>query len=178
MPLRQRQDTIASTPCGSSSMQKEGQHLPQHHRLHYVGSLSNTHCSWSGMSLTASAPNALSPFLPTLIEALERQEHLHFSEECRSQLLSMSAAGRHGLSTTCAGTLLKQQIPIRTFKEWNETQLGLTFSGRGAHCDADREGGYPYTRTLNDRVFPAFHNDTYLSYLPPFLLLFNMLGRL
>ena len=117
---------------------------------------SNTHRSWSGMSLTASAPNALSPFLPTLIEALERQEHLHFSDECRSQLLSMSAArGSAGLSTTCAGTLLKQQIPIRTFKEWNETQLGLTFERNGrAHCDADREGGYPYTRTLNDIVFP------------------------
>ena len=57
---------------------------------------SNTHCSWSGMPLTASAPNALSPFLPTLIEALERQEHLHFSDECRSQLLSMSAATADG----------------------------------------------------------------------------------
>jgi hypothetical protein len=34
----------------------------------------------------------LMPFLPTLIEALERHEHLHISEECRSQLLSMSAA--------------------------------------------------------------------------------------
>jgi hypothetical protein len=45
---------------------------------------------------------------------------------------SQRQAGQHGLSTTCAGTLLKQQIPIRTFKEWNETQLGLTFSGTGA----------------------------------------------
>ncbi len=34
----------------------------------------------------------LIPFLPTLIEALERNEHLHISEECRRQLLSMSAA--------------------------------------------------------------------------------------
>ena len=34
----------------------------------------------------------LMPFLPTLIEALVRHEHLHISEECRSQLLSMSAA--------------------------------------------------------------------------------------
>jgi hypothetical protein len=33
----------------------------------------------------------LIPFLPTLIEALERHEHLHLTEECRSQLLSMSA---------------------------------------------------------------------------------------
>ncbi len=34
----------------------------------------------------------LMPFLPTLVEALERHEHLHLTEECRSQLLSMSAA--------------------------------------------------------------------------------------
>jgi hypothetical protein len=34
----------------------------------------------------------LMPFLPTFIEALERHEHLHLTEERRSQLLSMSAA--------------------------------------------------------------------------------------
>src|SRR5205814_7413047 len=34
----------------------------------------------------------LMPFLPTFIEALERHEHLHLTEECRRQLLSMSAA--------------------------------------------------------------------------------------
>ena len=66
----------------------------------------------------------LIPFLPTIVEALERHEHLQITEECRRQLLSMSAAtadrllrsqrqlGPRGLSTTRAGTLLKQQIPI------------------------------------------------------------------
>ena len=34
----------------------------------------------------------LIPFLPTLLEALERHEHLQISEECRSQLLAMSAS--------------------------------------------------------------------------------------
>jgi hypothetical protein len=34
----------------------------------------------------------LIPFLPTLIDSLERHEHLHLTEECRSQLLAMSAA--------------------------------------------------------------------------------------
>ena len=80
----------------------------------------------------------LMPFLPTFLEALERHEHLHISEECRKQLLSMSAAtadrllssqrkrGQHGLSTTRAGTLLKQQIPIRTFQEWKETRPGFS----------------------------------------------------
>ena len=69
----------------------------------------------------------LIPFLPTFIDALERHEHFQITEECRSQLLTMSAAtadrllrsqctlGLCGLFTTQAGTLLKQQIPIRTF---------------------------------------------------------------
>jgi hypothetical protein len=94
----------------------------------------------------------LIPFLPPLIEALE----------CRSQLLSMSAAtadrllssqrkqSQHGLSTTRAGTLLKQQIPIRTFEEWKETRPGFLEADLVAHCGADIEGGYLYTLTLTD----------------------------
>jgi hypothetical protein len=104
----------------------------------------------------------LMPFLPTLIEALERHEHLHISEECRKQLLAMSAAtadrllsserkrGQHGLSTTRAGTLLKQQIPIRTFEEWNEARPGFLEADLVAHCGTDIEGGYLYTLTLTD----------------------------
>jgi hypothetical protein len=79
----------------------------------------------------------LIPFLPTLVGALEGHEHIHLTEECRSLLLSMSAAtadrllrsqrklAKRGLSTTRAGTLLKQQIPVRTFAEWRETRPGF-----------------------------------------------------
>jgi hypothetical protein len=104
----------------------------------------------------------LIPFLPTMVEALERHEHLHMSEECRRQLLSMSAAtadrllrsqrtrGQRGLSKTRAGTLLKQQIPIRTFEEWSDTRPGFVEADLVAHCSADIEGGYLYTLTLTD----------------------------
>jgi hypothetical protein len=104
----------------------------------------------------------LIPFLPTFIEAMERHEHFHLTEECRRQLLSMSAAkadrllrsqrkrGQHGLSTTRAGTLLKQQIPIRTFEEWKETRPGFLEADLVAHCGTDIEGGYLYTLTLTD----------------------------
>jgi hypothetical protein len=104
----------------------------------------------------------LMPFLSTLLEVLERHEHLHISDECRKQLLSMSAAtadrllrsqrkvGQRGLSTTRAGTLLKQQIPIRTFEEWKETRPGFLEADLVAHCGADIEGGYVYTLTLTD----------------------------
>jgi hypothetical protein len=104
----------------------------------------------------------LIPFLPTLLEALERHGHLHLSEKCRSQLLSMSAAtadrllrsqrphGPRGLSTTQAGTLLKHQIPIRTFQDWNKTQPGFLEADLVAHCGRQAEGGYLYTLTLTD----------------------------
>src|SRR6266571_6357416 len=104
----------------------------------------------------------LMPFLPTLLEALERHEHLHLTEECRRQLLSMSVAtadrllasqrklDRPSLSTTRAETLLKQQIPIRTFQEWNEARPGFLEADLVAHCGTDIEGGYLYTLTLTD----------------------------
>jgi hypothetical protein len=40
-------------------------------------------------------------------------------------LRSQRKGGQCGLSTTRAGTLLKQQIPIRTFEEWKETRPGF-----------------------------------------------------
>ena len=104
----------------------------------------------------------LIPFLPTLVEALERHEHFQISEECRKQLLAMSAAtadrllasqrklSQRGLSTTRAGTLLKQQIPSRTFEEWEETRPGFLEADLVAHCGPDIEGGYLYTLTLTD----------------------------
>lgn len=104
----------------------------------------------------------LIPFLPTLVEALERHEHLHLTEECRRQLLSMSSAtadrllrsqrkrGQRGLSTTRAGTLLKQQIPVRTFEQWNETRPGFLEADLVAHGGTDIEGNYLYTLTLTD----------------------------
>lgn len=104
----------------------------------------------------------LMPFLPTLIDALERHGPLLLTGECRSELLSMSAAtadrllrafrtqGLRGLTTTHAGTLLKQQIPVRTYYQWNETQPGFLEADLVAHCGRDSEGSFLYTLTLTD----------------------------
>jgi hypothetical protein len=79
----------------------------------------------------------LIPFLPCIVETLEEDGHLELNEEHRRLLLSMSAATAdrllqahrythpHGLSTTKAGPLLKQQIPIRTFAKSGRGQTGL-----------------------------------------------------
>lgn len=104
----------------------------------------------------------LIPFLSTFVEALERHGHLHLDEACREQLLSMSAAtadrllrqargrGPHGLSTTQAGTLVKQLIPIRTFQQWEERQPGFLEVDTVAHGGSDVRGSFLYTLTLTD----------------------------
>jgi Integrase core domain len=78
------------------------------------------------------------------------------------QLLSMSPATadrilrpyrkqeRHGISTTRSGTLLKKQIPVRTFQDWNETKPGFLEADLVAHCGTQADGSYLYTLTLTD----------------------------
>jgi hypothetical protein len=104
----------------------------------------------------------LIPFLPDILASLEQHGHLQLDEESRRQLLSMSAATAdrllrahrqvrpRGTSTTKAGPLLKQQIPIRTFARWNEARPGFVEADLVAHCGGHLEGGCLYTLTLTD----------------------------
>ncbi|HXR66258.1 MAG TPA: hypothetical protein VN729_10045 [Ktedonobacteraceae bacterium] len=104
----------------------------------------------------------LMPFLPEMIPLLERCGHLGLTEEHRSQLLAMSstAARRflrtqrkptpHGLSTTQAGPLLKHQIPIRLFHQWDDLRPGFLEADLVAHCGGHTEGSYLYTLMLTD----------------------------
>lgn len=104
----------------------------------------------------------LIPFLPTLLDALERHGHVNLSQEHREQLLTMSGSTAdrflrtqpkpqpHGLSCTKSGIPLKHQIPIRTYREWNEGQPGFLEADLVAHCGMQIEGGYLYTLTLTD----------------------------
>ena len=103
------------------------------------------------------------PFLPELVPVLERHGHLQLEDEVREQLLSMSvstaerllAAIRrqeqpHGRSTTKSGVLLKRQIPVRTFNDWNETQPGFFEGDLVAHCGWSVEGAFLNTLVLTD----------------------------
>jgi len=56
----------------------------------------------------------------------------------------------HGFSTTKAGPLLKQQIPIRTFAQWDEAKPGFLEVDLVAHCGGRLQGGCLYTITLTD----------------------------
>lgn len=80
----------------------------------------------------------LAAALPDLIDALERCEELVVDHQTRRRLLKISPATIDrllaperakspfkGRSRTKPGTLLKHQIPIRTFTEWNEQTPGF-----------------------------------------------------
>ena len=82
----------------------------------------------------------LAPFLPELLDRLRRRQALReFPVAVQARVASMSAStvdralkpfreqtkARRGISTTKAGTLLKRQIPIRTFADWTEARPGF-----------------------------------------------------
>ena len=105
----------------------------------------------------------LVPFLPDLIDALERHGHLSLSEQTRERLLSISPAtadrllhgvrhGQHagGISTTRPGPLLKHQIPVRTFADWDDLRPGFFEADLVAHCGTVNAGSYLNTLVLTD----------------------------
>jgi len=115
------------------------------------------HLAWTAANHICA--KRLVPFLPTLVASLEQHDHLHHRSQARAELLAMSPAtadrilrpyrkqDRHGLATTRSGTLLKKQIPIRTFQEWNEIQPGFLETDLVAHCGNHTDGLFLYTLT-------------------------------
>ncbi|MFL5799100.1 MAG: integrase [Actinomycetota bacterium] len=93
----------------------------------------------------------LAPFMGEIVGAMERCGELETAPEVRSKLLAVSAATIdrilaperrrlqvRGRSGTKPGSILKAQIPIRTFSEWDDRRPGF--------CEVDlvgHEGGDP-----------------------------------
>jgi hypothetical protein len=105
----------------------------------------------------------LVPFLATLVPILERHGHLAITPDVRAQLLALSPATAdrllesarkrgepRGKSTTKAGTLLKRQIPVRTFADWNEGLPGFIEADLVAHCGEHNTGSFLCTLVLTD----------------------------
>lgn len=105
----------------------------------------------------------LVPFLPNLIPSLEAHGHLTLSDDVRLQLLALSPStadriladlrprerGR-GTTATKRGTLLKHQIPVRTFADWDDAQPGFFEVDAVAHCGASVEGMFLWSLVLTD----------------------------
>ena len=97
------------------------------------------------------------------VEALERQGELQLSAEQRAQLVAMSAstidrllAAKHrrlalkGIAHTKPGTLLRSQIPVRTFAEWDHGKPGFVEVDLVGHDGGDTCGEFAYSLCVTD----------------------------
>ena len=98
----------------------------------------------------------LAPFLPELLEALERHDEMRLSVEQRTALLRISPATidrllrpvrrlhrRHGVATTSPSlAALRAQVPLRTFSEWGNVAPGALQADLLAHCGESTHGFY------------------------------------
>ena len=101
----------------------------------------------------------LVPFLPDLIAAMEGHHELTLDADTRRLLLTLSAATAHRLlaaarrthpparSLTKPGTLLRQQIPIRTFADWDHVRPGFCEVDLVAHGGESDAGEFVHTLT-------------------------------
>jgi hypothetical protein len=101
--------------------------------------------------------------LPEIVAILERHGELELAADTRAKLLTISAAsidrllaperrrltlkGRKG---TKPGTLLRQQIPIRTFAEWDQGRPGFVEIDLVGHDGGVAEGDYCQTLDVTD----------------------------
>lgn len=101
--------------------------------------------------------------LPSYIETLTRDGELAIAEEERQLLLALSAATidrllkierKHvfgkGRTTTRPGTLLKHNIPIHVFTQWDERKPGFAEVDLVAHCGPTARGDFAYTLDFID----------------------------
>jgi hypothetical protein len=105
----------------------------------------------------------LAPMLAVLVPLLVRDGHLRLSAEEVRALLAMSPAtidrrlapdrrllvGR-GRSHTKPGTLLKSQIPIKTWRDWDDTVPGFVEVDLVGHEGGNPSGEFCCTLTMTD----------------------------
>lgn len=105
----------------------------------------------------------LQPALAELVAVLERHNELSCDQWTRAKLLRISAATidrllrperrkqeLRGRSRTKPGTLLKHQIPIRTFAEWDECRPGFVEVDLVGHEGGNAAGDYCQTLDMTD----------------------------
>jgi hypothetical protein len=105
----------------------------------------------------------LVPFLPELLEVLQRHKELELPTDMRTKLLAVSAATAdrllqpvrrqmnwRGLTTTKPGTILRRQIAVRTANDWSEDDPGYFEADLVAHCGTSTHGEYLNSLVLTD----------------------------
>jgi hypothetical protein len=113
--------------------------------------------------LDAASGKRLAPALPTLVAALRRHGELDIDDATAALLCAMSPATidrrlagdrarttLKGRSHTKPGGLLKSQIPIRTWADWNENTPGFVEVDLVGHEGGDANGEFCWSLTVTD----------------------------
>ena len=115
------------------------------------------------MVLRCPAGKRLAPMLATTVPMLRRDGDLDLTDDQAALLCAMSPAtidrrlagerllaGFRGRSHTKPGTLLKAQIPIRTWAEWDDTGPGFIEIDLVGHEGGNSSGEFCFTLTATD----------------------------
>ena len=105
----------------------------------------------------------LAAIIAEVVPVLERHHEITLDAVTRQKLFSISPAtidrllaperrkfSLHGRAGTKPGTLLKHQIPIRTFAEWNEAEPGFVEIDLVGHDGGDASGDFCQTLDATD----------------------------
>jgi hypothetical protein len=116
---------------------------------------------WSVLGMPAG--KRLAPTLGELVAVLRRFGELDIDEDTAALLASMSAAtidrrlaperkkyAVKGRSRTKPGTLLKSQIPVRTWQDWDDAVPGFVEIDLVSHEGGNAAGEHAWTLTVTD----------------------------
>jgi len=105
----------------------------------------------------------LAAALPAVLDNLRRHGTLKLSADVQRKLLCISPATIEriispyrkalkikGISYTKPGSLLKHQIPVRTFSDWNEQSPGFVEMDLVAHCGGNSRGDFIHSLNFTD----------------------------
>ena len=111
----------------------------------------------------APSGKCLAPMLATVVPLLRRDADIVLSDDEAALLVSMSAAtidrrlaperaalGLRGRSHTKPGTLLKSQIPVRTWADWDDNVPGFVEIDLVGHEGGNSTGEFCFTLTVTD----------------------------
>lgn len=115
------------------------------------------------VTLRAPAGKLLAPMLPVLVPMLRRDKELDITD-AQAELLTMMSAATidrkladerakmtiRGRSHTKPGSLLKSQIPIRTWAEWDDAVPGFVEIDLVSHDGSNATGEFCFTLTVTD----------------------------
>jgi len=112
-------------------------------------------------TLGGPAGKRLAPFMAEAIEALQRHGELEVSSQVRDKLCRISAATidrmlaperarlrMKGRSGTKPGSILRRQIPIRTFADWDDARPGFCEVDLVSHDGGNPSGEFCHTLDL------------------------------